>query len=652
MAHPLGTRRRFTAFVAVLSLIAVLAAACTSTKPKTAEPTTPPPAKEAIAKEAPMLAKLVADGKLPKVEDRLPKEPLVVKPVDKIGTYGGSWRNTMRGRGDVAWFNRTVGYELYFRYSPDWKSIEPNVMTKWEASPDSKTFTFTIREGLKWSDGKPFTADDIVFWYEDVLMNKTLTPTIPAYLNTGGPVKVSKVNDRTVRFELATPDGLFIERLTIPRDSECYKPAHYLKQLHPKYNQAKVDEDMKKRGISDIVAWWAAINSPWENPDLPTLQAWIVKTPLGVGSKVIFERNPYYWKVDPNGSQLPYLDTFETEVHEDVNTMVLKGLNGEIDFQDRTIATAQNKAVFTDGQKKGNYHLVEEIPSNMNMFVLQLNLNHKDPVLRQIFQDKRFRIALSHAIDRKAIIDTVYVGQGQPWQAAPRPESPFYNEQMAKQYTELDVARANKLLDEMGLTKKDSRGMRLRPDGKPLVINLEVATSGGEGWVESAELVRKHWAAVGIEMVVKTEDRTLFYNRKKANDHDAVVWNGDGGLEVVLECRYWFPFSAESNWATTWSTWYITGGKQGEEPSAPAKKQIQIYRELMATADTAAQTAKMKEILKIAQEEFWVIGTVLGANQYAIVRNDFFNVPAKLYFANLYPTPAPTNTATYFSTRK
>src|SRR5690606_13161328 len=185
----------------------------------------------------------------------------------------------------------------------------------------------------------------------------------------------------------------------------------------------------------------------WNNAELPTINPWMVVEPLGPeATQVRLVRNPYFYAVDTEGNQLPYIDEVVYNVGQEVETLVLQALNGEIDMQDRHIATNANRAVFFDNQEAGGYHFYETIPSSSNVMVISLNLTHLDPMKREIYQNLDFRIGLSHAIDRQEIIDVIYVGQGEPYQAAPRPQSPLYNERLARQYTEYDPDLANEYL--------------------------------------------------------------------------------------------------------------------------------------------------------------------------------------------------------------
>ena len=614
--------------------------------------------------EAPQLADLVKARKLPPVEQRLPANPLVVQPVEQVGKYGGEWRSALLGGQDTAWLVRTIAYEHLMRWDRDWKKSVPNVAESVESSPDATQFTFKLRKGMKWSDGQPFTADDITFWYEDYLTNKELNPGGIQYdwMVTGAdePGKVTKVDDSTVVFKFVKPNGLFLSRLCTPDGAAPTRfPRHYLQQFHKKYNP-NVDQLVSSAGVSDWVALFrqkgaevpgTPYDARWSNPELPTLTGWVVTTGYGDGSRVVADRNPYFWKVDPEGHQLPYIDRVSYDVMQDKEVLTLKALNGEIDMMSRHFNILQNKAVFTDNMDKGQYHLFETVPSSMNTMVIALNLTHKDPMMRQMFQSKDFRIGLSHAINRKQIIDLVYLGQGEPYQLGPRPQSPLYNEKLARQYTEYDVEKANHYLDQAGFTKRDSDGFRLGPNGQRISFQVETPSGSNAEWVDALKFVQDDWKKVGVDMQIKTEDRSLLYTRKDANDHDAVVWGGDGGLEVMLETRWYFPSNHESNYAEAWFTWYNPGGNPRttpEEPPAPVKQQMQLYEQIKATGDEQKQQELMKQLLDISADQFFAIGISLPANTWGLVKNNFHNVPNSMPDAYLYPAPAPTDPPQYF----
>ncbi len=613
--------------------------------------------------EAPMLAERVANGDLPPVDERLPENPLVVEPTDRIGVYGGTWHMGMRGAQDDALLTRTVGgAQGLVRWSPDWTGIIPGVASRWEVNDNATEYTFYLRPGMKWSDGVPFTADDIMFWYEDVITNKEMYPASPSWMTVGGEVGVvEKIDDYTVKFTFSSPYGLFLNQLCRPDGVDPVAYArHWFEQFHPKYNpdvqtlaaeaglESWVDLFIQKGGGTGLVRAGSG-GARWLTVGTPTLNAWMTEEPLSAeATRVVLVRNPYFFKVDPEGNQLPYIDRIEINIGENVDVLVMQALDGQIDMQDRHIAIPENKALFVDNMEAGNYHFFETVPSSMNTMIISLNLTHPDPVKREIFQNEDFRIGLSYAINRQQLIDLVLFGEGIPYQAAPRPESELYNEQLATQYTEYNVDLANQYLDQAGYAERDNEGYRLGPDGKRISFAIEVFTVNTNG-IMMLNLIADYWKAVGIDMQVLVEERDIFYEHKAANIHDAAVWTGDGGLDVILEPRYYLPFSNESIWAEAWQYWFYNPEHElAEEPVPAVKRQMELYNQLKATADPDEQARLMEEILQIAADEFWCMGISLPSNGYGIVKNNFYNVPEVFPNSWTYPHPGPTNPEQYF----
>jgi peptide/nickel transport system substrate-binding protein len=599
--------------------------------------------------EAPELTARVRAGELPPVEQRLPENPLVTQVEERIGQYGGVWRTAVIGGGDNSWINRVMGFDKLVRYAPNSTDIVPDIAERFEASDDATTYTFYLRRGFKWSDGHPYTADDIVFWWEDIQTNPDYQSQFAIrsmYLVDGEPMTVRKIDDYTVQFVFSAPNALFLQQFADRNGFEPTRyPKHYLSRFHPAYND-NIADVLREYGQSDWVSLmnFIATREPagTGDPSLPVTTAWDSITRYGEAAQIILVRNPYYHRVDPEGNQLPYIDRVVFDQLEDREVLVLKALNGEIDFMDRHIATPANRAVFADNMERGGYEFVETLPSGMNQMIISLNLNHQDPVFRQVFQNRDFRVGLSHAINRQELIDLVYIGQGEPWQAAPRRESAFFDEEMAKQYTEFDVQLANQYLDRAGLTNRDNQRFRLLPDGRRLSFAVEVA-GGQQDRIDMLELISGYWREVGVDMQVRVQDRSLLYTRKDAAQHDAVVWGGDGGVDPMTEPRYFFPFSNESNYAPAWAAWYTQldaafgGAVSAQEPPPVTRRQMELYDQIKQTGNARRQNELMREIIQIAKEQFYTIGTVLPSNGYGIKKTNFRNVAMQgLHFAQ-YP---------------
>jgi len=610
--------------------------------------------------EAPMLESLVKSGELPPVADRLPLKPLVLKPEERIGDYGGEWRSAMVGGLDHIWMIRTMAYENLVRFTPDWSGVMANVAASFSANAEATEFTFELRKNLRWSDGAPFTADDIKFWYEDVLMNKDLTPSVPNWLMSGGkPLTVEKIDDFKVKFAFSKPNGLFIQNLASIRGCAPTSYArHYLEKFHIKYAK-NIDTLIAESGASDWVelfqskggvepCYWTN-KSFWQSLEVPTMHAWrLTSTYGGVSGRVVAERNPYYFKVDPEGNQLPYIDKMIFDQLEDKETLLLQVLNGEIDMMARHFNSATNRPIVYDNREKGDYYMFKVDPEGANQTALAINLTHPDPIKREIFQNKNFRIGLSHAINRQEIIDIVYLGQASPSQIAPKPESPFYDEEFSKQYTEYNKDLANSYLDKAGYSKRDKEGYRLGPDGKRISMTIEAADLFGANWPDVLELIKGYWKAVGIEMNLRIIDRSLLVTRKRNSEHDATVWGAGGGLDVYLTPIWYFPSDpVESAFAQLWVRWY-NNPSTGEEPPEIVRHQMNLYNRIKTTGDTKLQAQLMKELLTIAKDQFYVMGINSPVAGYGIAKNNFRNVPKSQPGSWKFPNPAPVNPQLFF----
>lgn len=615
--------------------------------------------------EAPMLAELVASGDLPPLAERLPTEPLVIEPVESLGRYGGTWRMALVGGADNAWLTRTISYEHLVRWTREWTGVEPNIAKAFESNEDGSEYTFYLREGMKWSDGAPFTADDLLFWYEDIVGNAEYEAAhnIGSWLTAGGEsVVVEKIDDYTVVFKFTEPNGLFLQNIATPSGAELTRwPKHYCSQFHPDYNADNIDALIQEAGANDWVNLMelkcggvsgTPYDARWYNADLPTLMAWDIVRSYGEGStQVVAERNPYYWKVDTEGRQLPYIDRALYDILEDREVLLLKVLNGEIDMMSRHFNTNDNKAVLADNLEAGDFSFFETVAGG-NTTGFMFNMTHKDPRMREIFQNKDFRIAMSHCLNRQEIIDVLYIGQGEPMNNAVGKEVPaLYDEEMYTMYTEYDVDLAHEYLAKAGITEKGSDGFFLGPDGEPFAFVVQATDSFG--FNDRAEMVVNQWQACGVNAQLQVIDRSLLYTRKDSNEHDVHVWGSGAGPSVFLDPRHLFPHGPESAYAQAWVTWYTNPTGEGaltppEEPPAEVQRQMELYDQIKATGDLDLQNELMREIIEIAKDQFYVIGLSSSPPGYGIVKNNFHNVPTSMPGSWQYPDPAPTNPEQYW----
>lgn len=606
--------------------------------------------------EAPMLTEQVEAGDLPPLEERLPvDEDQLVVETPEFGDFGGTYSGAVTSPNDNAWMRRLIAFEPTLRPSPDLTEAGlPGTLKEVQANENGTEYTLYLREGLRWSDGELVTADDVMFAIEDVYFNDELYPDAPAILEVNGePCTAERLDDYTVHLTFPGPKGDFIEHASRQAEDNgnlLYFPKHYLEQYLPHLNE-EAEAAASDAGYDDWTGYWETRLEWHNNPDRPTLNAWLVTSALNEGGTITAERNPYYWKVDAEGAQLPFLDYLNFEMVLDEEVLLLNAMNGELDFHARHFNQDANRPVLAEARDDGDFDFVTVGTTSMNHMVIALNLNHSDDELREIFNTKDFRIGLSYAIDRQEIIDTVYQRQGEPWQTAPRPDSEYYDEEFAKQYTEYDVHLANESLDAAGLTERDRDGFRLRPDGDRIRFNVDVSAGGTER-IEGMNLIVQYWEEVGIDAQVNTIERSLFYDRKTAaaNEHDANVWGGDGGLRVeMLDTRWWFPSTSESNFAPRWAYWYETRGEGefAEEPPEAPSQQMELMRQILADPDTETQEAHFREILNIAKEEFYTIGVTLPGDEYGIAKNDVGNI-VDYVNTSQYDSPGHVNPPTWY----
>lgn len=570
-------------------------------------------------KEAPLLRIKVEAGELPPVAERLPVNPLVIVPPHQIGPYGGTWKRFGTGPTDIGITEHRFAYDGLVRWGPMGKKILPNLAVRWEIAEGGRIYTFWLRRGVRWSDGHPFTVDDLIFWYENVLLNEELTPVAHQHFVRGDEVvRVEKIDDYTVRFRFKRANGIFLLGMASGRGYEMLRyPAHYMKQFHPNFVSLKVLERMAKKLGFDL--WVQLFHDKWDwrNTELPRLWPWVVSHPPPSRPSV-FVRNPYYWKVDPEGNQLPYMDRMTFEIF-DRETINLKAINGEIGMQGRHLDFV-NYPLFMENQKRGGYRVLHWIGGGASGVVL--NLNHKDKVLRKIFENRIFRIALSHAINRDELIEMAGFGICQKRQASPLPTSPFYSEAFEKAYLEYDPDLSNRMLDQMGLAERDNEGIRMRSDGKPLKITIE--TNSIDDRVLA--LVASHWTAVGVKTEIKEEERQLLFQRTFALMHDVVGMGGDAQIPI-LNPRAFVPTSIHSRQAVDYARWYRSNGKQGEEPTGDLRRCMEIFRQIEDTPDEAEQVRLFQKINELNQKNLWLIGTLSGVPVVMLVKNSFRNVP-------------------------
>jgi peptide/nickel transport system substrate-binding protein len=606
--------------------------------------------------ESPILAERVAKGELPPVAERLPQQPEIVTPFAEVGRYGGTIRRGLSGSNDHNAILRIVGPQGLTRWNLEWTEVLSNLASRWDVEDEGRSFVFYLRPGTKWSDGEPFTADDVLFNMNDVFLNKEFGSIPSRYVVGGQPVKVEKVDDFAVRFTFAEPYGSFLADLASPRGQHpTLFPKHYCQQFHASYNP-----DAAKLAAEAGVATWQAlftskcgdieIPARWGNPDKPTLDPWVITEPyVGGAVRVVLERNPYFWQVDTEGQQLPYVDRVENKIFQNPEALLISAIGGEIDVQVRHLDNPANRPVLAENRAKGGYEFFEATAPGGTVMLIQPNLTHKDREMRALFNQRDFRIALSLGMDRQQLIDIALLGEGKPWQLGPYDDDPRYNEQLSMQFLEHDPARANALLDGLGYARRDAEGYRLLPSGKRLRFQVDVIPSIVPESVDLLELIERQWAEIGVDMEINSIERAFFFERvSNAYDHDMAVWAAGENWAPGSLLQEMVPIWMGARYGIGWWHWFRSNGAEGVEPPDHIKERKRLRDAWLAAVDETERALLLQQIIGIAADQFEVIGTASYGPRYGIRKANIKNVPPKMANSFDYATPAPALPQQFF----
>jgi len=617
--------------------------------------------------EAPVLAELVAEGHLPPVHERVGPEPIVMRGVDGIGVYGGTWLRIGTSPNDVGVITYRLSGANLVRYSPLGYPIKLHLARRIEKQDEGRVWLVTLRRGIRWSDGHSLDADNIMYWWEHEVLDKAVGGKIPNWMMPGGkPGRVEKVDQYTVRFTFGVPDGLFMDHLAMYSNG-MMQPAHYLRNYHPTLGDpAFLKQRLAAHGLKSPRSLYHRIRD-FRNPDCPRLWPWVYRKHKNVPPQV-FVRNPYYFVVDEQGDQLPYIDRVQFEV-QDNKMLSLSAANGLVSMQTRHMRFENYTELMSRREQSGT-RILHWYPACRSVYAINPNLNRRvspdEPETKwkaALLLDKRFRQALSLAIDRAIIIEAEYHNLVEPAQVSPGPQSPFHSEKLHKAFTEFDPARANGLLDAVWAdlngnpAQRDSEGFRVYPDGTRMVFYLDYCAFTGVG---PAQFVVDDWADVGVRVIPRERARTLFYREKAANNFDFNVWSSESDYLPLVCPRYFLSFNGESFYAGGWGRWYALGGYYGAEQATESKLSIPVpkdhpmyesltaYEEALQAVELDDQVRLFQRALDNTAENLWSINISTAPPQLVVVKKGFRNVPENALYGVIFHTPANAGIESYF----
>lgn len=586
--------------------------------------------------ETPMYIEPVKAGTLPAIDKRIPEAPSIVKRFagpDGIGRMGGQVNMLVASARDTRLMTvysnaRLIVYDDQFK-------LQPDILESYEVK-DGREFTLKIRAGHKWSDGQPFTTEDFRYFWEDIASNKELSPSGPSVvlLVDGKLPKVEILDPLTIKYTWDAPNPYFIESQAQAAPLFLYRPAHYLKKFHPKYTDPAEIAKAARGGQQGWVQIHRRLDVMYanDNIELPTLNPW-VNTTASPAQRFVFLRNPYYHRIDEKGQQLPYIDRIIFTVAA-TNLVPAKAGLGEADLQPRYLNMRDYTFLRKSAKSSGVDVRLWESGSG-SQIALYPNLNAKDEVWRKLMRDVRFRRALSLAVDRDELNEVVYIGLAKPSNNTIMTRSELFKPDYASRWATYDVRLANKILDDMGMTRRNELGVRLLSDGRPATIVIEHASEETED-TDALSLIADHWKKIGIKLLFKPQTRENF--RLRAFSGEAIMM-ANAGVTTAVPTADSSPkeFAPTQQGGLQWSRWGMfveSKGKQGEKcDMQEACQLLGLLGEWEKAPDSATRRRAWDSMLEINTDQVFTIGTVNGILQPIVVGPKVRNVPKEGYYA-------------------
>ncbi|MBO9100520.1 MULTISPECIES: ABC transporter substrate-binding protein [unclassified Rhizobium] len=580
-----------------------------------------------------MTEKFVKTGKLPPVKDRLPKEPMVYKTgnmTDGIGVYGDTLRHVIGGRPEgwnygagqsQGWGGIDIGLsECLTRTAPlfqvEAKDTEPlpNLAKSWDWSPDGHKLTMHLIEGAKWSDGVAFNADDVMFYWDDEVVDPNVSPLNGATPETFGVgTTLKKVDDYTIEwtFKEAFPRQYLF---AMAYGTFCPGPSHILKPQHPKYSKNTYDQFKNA--------------FPPEFMNMPVMGAW-VPVEYRPDDIIVMRRNPYYWKVDEKGNQLPYLNEahykLSTWADRDVQAVAGSGDISNLEQPENFVASLKRAAQpdaparLAFGPRLTGYNLSMNFSANG-----WGQPDAREQAIRELNRNLDFRKAVTMALDRKAIGESLVKGPFTAIYPGGLSSGTSFYDRQSTVYYPYDLAAAKAELAKAGLKDTDGDG----------IVNFPAGTAGGKD-VEIVLLVNNDYGTdkslaegviaqmekLGIRVILNSQTGTKRDDANYAGRFDWMIMRNHTELSsVVQNTEQLAPIGPRTSF-------HHRSPESGELDLMPFEQQlVDVVRKFITTQDNDERTSLMKQYQKIYTEN---VNTV-GLTEYPgalIINKRFSNIP-------------------------
>ncbi len=595
-----------------------------------------------------MLKVLVEAGELPPVEERLPAEPLVIEPIHSIGQYGGTWYSQAPPFGMFGFTRMSMYGHSPLRWVDDALDIAPNWIESWESNEDATVWTLNIREGIRWSDGVRFSGHDFLFWWEDMALDPEVSDPVPAMLTAGGwPAEITLPDDYTIRIEFAEPAPLLPQQLAMWVNGgvgeRLIVPAHHVTQFHPRHSDIYDSYET----FESQVDWTQHIGTP-------VLTEWVL-VEHAVGEYAKFERNPYYYAVDPEGNQLPYIDYRMVSFVMDYEVLLLRLMDGQSDFHMRPFLPLTVMNPLLDSAEDGDYEVKLWASGSGTGPMYFPNWNHPDEAKKELYRAPDFLRALSFAVNRPRIQNTLYYGLGRlstgtfsakAVEYTRHPQGGEVLEDWIGSYVDFDPERAMSMLDGLGVIDQDGNGWRDMPNGDTLTLRIDYDTSASGDHVQASEMIKADWEAVGLKVEMNPVDTAVFWGIQATASFDILnSWEVGDGPDHVVYPQWMVPIDG-ARWAPLYGSWYQqmhagrahdqdhmaprdrTPPREQPDLAGPVARLQALYDQIRVEPDQSVRDDLVLQMVRIHIDDGpFFIGTVSDLPRIVVHSNALKNVP-------------------------